>query len=105
MNKFLGMTAVAALLAGCADKDEVPEDRVTGVVDVVTGTDSDGNDITTPVTFDEGEITVGSLEEATYDGTVVRVNIALDGPDALQDYALVSDGRTDGYKKFTLQAS
>jgi hypothetical protein len=91
MNKLLVMTAVAALLAGCADTVEVPVDRVNQVVDVVVtpGVD-DEDDVVVPVTISGGVVTVGAVEEARYDGTALLVQIALDGPEEIQAYNLLT---------------
>ena len=108
MNKFLGMTAVAALLAGCADKVEeviVPTDEVIEI-DVGDPEDPFDDDVTEN-TIAGGVVTVGALQSASFDEGVVRVRIALDGEDdRLQAY--VADAGTpfvNGYSRFTQQES
>lgn len=108
MNKLLGMTAVAALLAGCADKVEeeiVPTNETVGVVIGTGGDPTDPVDIVSDVDIRNGVITIGAVEDSTYDGDVLRVQVALDGPDALQTYLLVDDGRLDGFEEYSFSIS
>ena len=76
MNKFLGMTAVAALLAGCADKVEeviVPTDEV---IEIDVGDPDDPlDDDVTEITIAGGVVTVGALQSASFDEGVVRVRM------------------------------
>jgi len=101
MYKILGMTAIAALLAGCAD--EVAEVIIPTEEDVPVCGDPDQPDDCIPVSVSGGVVTIGDIQAASYDGTVLRVQIALDGPDALQAY--VPAGEVDGYDRFTFALS
>jgi hypothetical protein len=103
MYKILGMTAIAALLAGCADEVAeviVPTDEVITVCDA-----EDPETCTSEVDINNGVVSIGDLQAVTYNGTTLRVQIALDGPDALQVYELDDSVRTDDYQKYTFAAS
>lgn len=103
MNKIFGMAAVAVFLAGCAD--EVPEVIIPTEEELPVCGDPDEPDDCIPVSASGGVVTIGGLEAASYNGTTLLVQIALDGPDALQAYTLVDGNRDDGYKEFTFAAS
>jgi hypothetical protein len=103
MYKILGMTAIAALLAGCADEVAeviVPTDEVITVCDP-----EDPETCTSEVDINNGVVSIGDLQAVSYNGTTLRVQIALDGPDALQVYELDDGVRTDDYQKYTFAAS
>jgi len=103
MYKILGMTAIAALLAGCADEVAeviVPTDEVITVCDA-----EDPETCTSEVDINNGVVSIGDLQAVSYNGTTLRVQIALDGPDALQVYELDDSVRTDDYQKYTFAAS
>jgi hypothetical protein len=107
MYKILGITAIAALLAGCADEVAeviVPTDEIITVCDPI-----DPEDCKSEVNVNGGVVSIGDLQAASYNGTtLLSVQIALDGPDALQEYELVVDPdnpRTDDYQKYTFSAS
>jgi hypothetical protein len=101
MYKILVMTAIAALLAGCADEVAeviVPTDEVITVCDP-----EDPETCTSEVDINNGVVSIGDLQAVSYNGTTLRVQIALDGPDALQAYD--PDGALAGYNKFTYAIS
>ena len=97
MNKFLGFTAVLALLAAC---DQRPS---TDVVDEPVVEDPE--DPTEPV-ITSGRISVGSLESATMDGDNLVISILLDGTDDPQIYTFDA-GSSEGsdYDFYTQQES
>ena len=101
MYKILGMTAVAALLAGCAD--EVVEEIVP--TDETVEIDTGDPDTPSEVVIRSGVITVGAVEDSRFDGDVLRVQVPLDGPDALQTFTLVDDTRVDGFKEYSFSIS
>jgi len=103
MYKILGMTAIAALLAGCAD--EVAEVIVPTDEEISVCSDPDDSETCIAIPASGGVVTIGGLEAASYNGTTLRVQIALDGPNALQTYEMVDDPRPDDYQKYTFAAS
>lgn len=103
MYKILGMTAVAALLAGCAD--EVVEEIVPTDEEFSVCADPEDSETCIPIPASGGVVSVGDLQAVSYNGTELRVQIALDGPDAFQAYELDTAARSDDYKKFTFSAS
>ena len=101
MYKILGMTAIAALLAGCAD--EVAE--VIEPTDETVEIDTGDPDAPSEVDIRSGVITVGAVQDSRFDGDNLRVQVPLDGPDALQTFVLVDDERLDGFKEYSFSIS
>jgi hypothetical protein len=101
MYKILGMTAIAALLAGCAD--EVAE--VIEPTDETVEIDTGDPDAPSEVDIRSGVITVGAVQDSRFDGDNLRVQVPLDGPDALQTFDLEDDARLDGFKEYSFSIS
>lgn len=96
MKQVLGLVAAIALLAACDDRS---------AEDWNGGGEGGGEGEETPeVTF--GAASVGDVEAVSFDGETLRVQIALDGNDLLEEYE--TKGPSDivnGYQRFTQNAS
>ncbi|MEJ8559847.1 hypothetical protein QTO30_00365 [Yoonia sp. GPGPB17] len=89
MKKVLGLVSVIALLAACDDRSSTADQ------DVDTPTPGGGGN-TNGATASLGDVDSGELNEG-----VLTVVVALDGEDAIQEYAL--NGTLNGYDRYDQQ--
>lgn len=90
MKKVFGMMVAAALLAACNDRSALTDDEVAQP-DTGGGAGSVGG-----ATASLGDVDSGTLENG-----VLTVVVALDGEDAIQEYALTGD--VNGYDRYDQQ--
>ncbi len=111
MHKLLGMVSIVALLAACASTAEDdplvnpndPDTVITIDVDPVDPTDPTDTPDPIDIVVTGETVTVGGIRAAEYDGSTLRVNIALDGTASIDTYD--PDGGVTGtnYDRFTTQ--